>query len=180
MKKLNLVVLLSVFILVASCLLVAASPCGNSPCVPLQSTSMPHQATIIAWLTAQPTITPTLTKTPTATRTPKPPTPTKIPTQPKPTVVSNSTVTYVVTGSGPGAFLTLSDPASQYGFGTIQLDTGLPWSRTWYGVKSGVFLYVSAQIDGYGTITCQIYKGGKLIASETSSGQYVICTADYM
>jgi hypothetical protein len=58
-----------------------------------------------------------------------------------------------------------------------QLDTYLPWSYPRFYAKTGQFLYVSAQIQSIGDVTCTIFLNGTKYKTSTSKGQYVICTA---
>ncbi|SRR6266511_2991666 len=53
----------------------------------------------------------------------------------------------------------------------------LPWHYDMTGIEEGAFLYVSAQNDGGGTITCQILVDGVTAESNDSHGKYAICTA---
>jgi hypothetical protein len=53
----------------------------------------------------------------------------------------------------------------------------LPWTLT-RQAKDDDLLYVSAQIvEGAGTVTAEIYKGGKLLNSSTGTGAGAIATA---
>ena len=86
--------------------------------------------------------------------------------------VRNSVIEYKVLGSG-NASLTYENSTGN----TEQLDTFLPWSYPRFYARTGKFLYVSAQIDGTGEITCVILINGTIYKKSTSKGQYVICTA---
>ena len=44
-----------------------------------------------------------------------------------------------------------------------------------FGGLSG-FVYISAQLQSSGTVTCEIKKGDQVIQSATSSGEYVIAS----
>jgi len=53
----------------------------------------------------------------------------------------------------------------------------LPWTESFF-VEEGTFTYVSAQRGGApGDITCTIELDGIEVESNTSSGEYSICTA---
>lgn len=54
---------------------------------------------------------------------------------------------------------------------------GLPWTKDMANIEEGSFLYVSAQNDGGGTITCTILVDGVEAESNNAHGQYAICTA---
>lgn len=90
-----------------------------------------------------------------------------------------SQVEYRVVGSGPSVDVTLSNATG----GTEQYsDQTLPYSYTFTTTEEDQFVYISAQINGTGTITSEIYRksvnGGSwvLYDSSTSSGAYVIAT----
>lgn len=86
--------------------------------------------------------------------------------------VRNSVIEYKVLGAG-NASLTYENSQGQ----TEQLDTFLPWSYPRFYASTGKFVYVSAQLDGTGEITCIILLNGTIYKKSTSKGQYVICTA---
>jgi hypothetical protein len=44
-------------------------------------------------------------------------------------------------------------------------------------LSDGDFAYISAQNNGGGTITCSILVDGSVAETNSSSGQYAICTA---
>lgn len=80
---------------------------------------------------------------------------------------------YEVTGSGPSFDVTIEGSPS----GTAQFaNVGSGWKYTWK--QSGTrWLYVSAQNQGSsGTVTVKIVRNGKVKATQTSSGAYVIAT----
>jgi hypothetical protein len=97
-----------------------------------------------------------------------PPAPTPAPPPPP-------TVTYDLTGQG-AVSVTLQNASG----GTEQFETGLPYHLDLgpagtFGGLSG-FVYISAQLQNSGTVTCTIKKGEQVIQTATSSGQYVIAT----
>lgn len=47
-----------------------------------------------------------------------------------------------------------------------------------YTVGAGTFLYLSAQNNGSGTLTCEIREDGVVVASQQSSGEYSIVTCE--
>ncbi len=84
-------------------------------------------------------------------------------------------VKYEVTGSAQSADITYQNEDG----GTSQLsDEPLPWSISFKGDAMD-FVYVSAQNKGEtGSVTATIYKDGEQFKSSTSSGAYVIASAD--
>jgi hypothetical protein len=76
-------------------------------------------------------------------------------------------VTYDLTGQG-SVSVTLQNASG----GTEQFDTPLPYHLD-LGPVSG-FVYISAQLENRGTVTCEIKVGGEVRETATSSGQYVI------
>lgn len=51
------------------------------------------------------------------------------------------------------------------------------WSSPEYSMVEGQFAYISAQNASGGEITCEIYINGVKVESNTSRGEYAICTA---
>jgi hypothetical protein len=58
--------------------------------------------------------------------------------------------------------------------GTEQFDTRLPYHLDLGGVVG--FVYISAQLENTGTVTCTIKQGEEVIQTATSAGQYVIAS----
>lgn len=88
-------------------------------------------------------------------------------------VTGASNIEYRVSGSATRVSLTYETEG-----GTSQVSSAaLPWSYS-RKAKAGDFLYVSAQIiEGNGTATAAIYKGGSVFKTSTSSGFAAIATA---
>lgn len=85
------------------------------------------------------------------------------------------TVKYEIKGSASEVDITYTNAEG----GTAQ-ESGvkLPWTYTFNG-KAGDFVYISAQNQGsYGSVTVTIYKDNTNFKSTTSSGEYVIASAD--
>lgn len=80
-----------------------------------------------------------------------------------------ASVTYDLTGQG-----TVSVTLQNESGGTEQFDTPLPYHRDLGGFSG--FVYISAQLNNTGTVTCEIKQGDTVIQNATSSGQYVIAT----
>jgi hypothetical protein len=78
-------------------------------------------------------------------------------------------VTYDLTGQG-SVSVTLQNASG----GTEQFDTRLPYHLD-LGPASG-FVYISAQLQNTGTVTCEIKQGDQVIQNATSTGQYVIAS----
>jgi len=80
---------------------------------------------------------------------------------------------YEVTGTGGQYSVTLEGAPK----GTVQYaNVGNGWKYTWSG-GSGRWLYISAQNrSSQGTVTVKIFKNNRVVASQTSSGGYVIAT----
>jgi hypothetical protein len=84
-------------------------------------------------------------------------------------------VTYDLTGRG-----TVSVTLQNASGGTEQFETPLPYhldlgpAGTFGGISG--FVYISAQLQDTGTVTCQIKKGDQVIQTATSTGQYVIAS----
>jgi hypothetical protein len=90
---------------------------------------------------------------------------------------STHSVTYKVTATG--------NPSYTYGSMTYQnssndtsqaTDADIPWTDSEY-LSDGDFYYISAQNGGGGTITCSVFVDGTEVDSNSSIGQYAICTA---
>lgn len=90
-----------------------------------------------------------------------------------PPVKSTYSVKYEVSGSPvkESASLTYENETGN----TEQKDVTMPWTET-FTAAPGDFLYVSAQIDGNGTITCKIYLDGVVWQEATSRGEFVIAS----
>ena len=59
---------------------------------------------------------------------------------------------------------------------TEQMDvSSVTWNKKMV-TTSGYFAYISAQVDGSGTITCKIKLNGIVVEQATSKGEYVIAT----
>lgn len=84
-------------------------------------------------------------------------------------------VTYRVTGSADSVSVTYEN----YDGGTSQRSkVYLPWERQLFSMKTGDFVYISAQNNGeYGSVTTEIYVDGELFKTSTSIGAYVIATS---
>lgn len=90
-------------------------------------------------------------------------------------------VTYLLSGSATSADITYNTPS-----GTEQqqgVDVPLtketdhtPGIEQHFG--SGGFLYISAQNNGDGTITCEIKVDGLTVAQNTASGEFAIATCE--
>jgi hypothetical protein len=78
-------------------------------------------------------------------------------------------VTYDLTGQG-----TVSVTMQNASGGTEQFETRLPYHLD-LGGASG-FVYISAQLQDTGTVTCEIKQGDQVVQTATSTGQYVIAT----
>jgi len=121
----------------------------------------------LTWCVAQGIAAPSL---PSNTTAPPPPPPTTRYVPPPP-----PSVTYDLTGQG-----TVSVTIRNASGGTEQFETSLPWhldlgpSGTFGGVSG--FVYVSAQLQSSGSVTCTIKKGDQVVQTATSTGQYVIAS----
>jgi predicted small lipoprotein YifL len=92
-----------------------------------------------------------------------------------PLYLGKSDYSYTVTGSSGSYNVTIEGAPK----GTAQYsNVGSGWKYTW--TQSGTrFLYVSAQNNkNSGSVTVSILKNGKIIATQTSSGAYVIASVD--
>jgi hypothetical protein len=97
------------------------------------------------------------------------------PPSPPPPPPPPPSVTYDLTGQGT-VFVTMQNASG----GTEQFETRLPYHLDLgpagtFGGLSG-FVYISAQLQSSGTVTCQIKKGEQVIQTATSTGQYVIAS----
>lgn len=82
------------------------------------------------------------------------------------------TIRYEVTGASSASitYQTGSQDSAQ------QTDASVPWQDT-ETMGGGDFYYVSAQNSGGGTIVCSVDIDGTQVDTNSSSGQYAICTA---
>jgi hypothetical protein len=78
-------------------------------------------------------------------------------------------VTYDLTGQG-----TVSVTMQNASGGTEQFETRLPYHLDLGGLSG--FVYISAQLQVTGTVTCEIKQGEQVVQTATSTGQYVIAT----
>jgi hypothetical protein len=78
-------------------------------------------------------------------------------------------VTYDLTGQGT-ATVTMQNASG----GTEQFETPLPYHLDLGGYTG--FVYISAQLEDTGTVTCTIKRGEEVIQTATSTGQYVIAS----
>jgi hypothetical protein len=130
------------------------------------ATSRPATPTTVAPTT---TIAPTTTSPPPTTPPPTAPPTTRYVPPPPPSV------TYDLTGRG-SVSVTLQNASG----GTEQFETPLPYHLDLgpagtFGGLSG-FVYISAQLQDTGSVTCTIKKGDQVIQTATSTGQYVIAS----
>jgi hypothetical protein len=86
---------------------------------------------------------------------------------------SSKSAEYKVLGDGT-ADLTYENKSG----GTEQITVNLPWSLNINPVVRGQYLYISAQINGTGNVSCYILIDGITFKSSKSSGEYVIATCD--
>ena len=99
------------------------------------------------------------------------PTPTPRPTK-RPQSLTYD-VTYKVSGSTKKASVTLENASG----GTEQFDISVPWSKTYFGMQKGDFVYISAQnAQSSGSIKAEIIIDGRTYRKSESSGQYVIAS----
>jgi len=89
-------------------------------------------------------------------------------------ITGHSDMEYRITGSASRVSITYENGSG----GTDQISNrALPWSYAFDGER-GDFVYVSAQIvEGNGSITVSIYKGGDLFESAFASGFAAIATS---
>jgi len=85
-------------------------------------------------------------------------------------------VEYKITGTASQVDVTLQNATG----GIEQHDNAsVPHSYA-FNAFTGWFLYISAQNQGgYGSVTVSIYLNGRIVATSTSSGAYVIASASY-
>jgi hypothetical protein len=100
--------------------------------------------------------------------------------QPENLTPATSLVLYEVTGTAPGASVTLTTPS-----GSQQHDVSLPMSGTdgtrgfSFEGEPGSFVYISAQNPGdIGTVSCKITVAGEVISENTSTAPYGIAQCD--
>lgn len=97
-----------------------------------------------------------------------------------PDVPTSHAIVYYIGGARTTANLTLTIHGQQ----SQQNDVDVPLHNKngAYGLRfdadPGEFLYVSAQNQGDGTITCRIAEDGLTIVSNESSGEFAIVTCD--
>lgn len=85
----------------------------------------------------------------------------------------NRQITYEVTTTGPGILsVTYVKPAFQIAQDTAV--TGKKWSKTVEADGSTIGLNMNAQNKGGGTISCKISRGGKVVAENSSAGDYAV------
>lgn len=87
-----------------------------------------------------------------------------------PTVSSTASIRYEVKSSIEGFSLTYENKTGDTEQKDIYSDT---WTYKWTGDPDD-FLYVSAQLDGTGTIECWIYVDDVEVSHAESNGKYVI------
>lgn len=90
-------------------------------------------------------------------------------------------VVYQLGGTADSADITVSAGSggtSQQQGVTIPIRNNNGTDGLRYEVGSGAFLYLSAQNNGDGTITCEIRVDGLVVASEQSSGEFAIVTCE--
>lgn len=85
---------------------------------------------------------------------------------------TSRTVRYEVSGASA------ADMTFQTGSQDTSQETGaaVPWQDS-ETMSDGDFYYIAAQNNGGGTISCSVYVDGALIDTNSSSGDYAICTA---
>jgi len=87
------------------------------------------------------------------------------------------TVTYTVTGSGPGASARITTYMTDAGSISQDTDVRLPYAQS-FQMTSGSPLVMNAQNSGdSGDITCTISVDGVDVQSNTSTGAYAVCQA---
>jgi hypothetical protein len=105
------------------------------------------------------------------------PTTTTVAPAPPPAPVQD-TIVYTITGGHAGN-ITYIQPGESFQESQITDRTKLPWSKTWTLDPSGYEqfgLTIEAQNSGGGTIGCSITVDGKVIAQNSSSGEYAVVT----
>lgn len=107
------------------------------------------------------------------TRSPRHPAPTVTsqPTPP-PDLSTPSPVVYAVDGTADSVFVTV-----QSATGTEQAAGRALPIRLEYTIRSGQFVYISAQNEGdWGDVTCEISIGDRVISRNSATGAYTIAT----
>ena len=95
-----------------------------------------------------------------------------------PPAPAQDTIVYTITG-GHASDITYVQPGESFQESQITDRTALPWSKTWTLDPSGYeqfSLTIEAQNAGGGTIGCSITVDGKVIAQNSSSGEYAVVT----
>ncbi|HEY4455088.1 MAG TPA: MmpS family transport accessory protein [Pseudonocardiaceae bacterium] len=95
-----------------------------------------------------------------------------------PAAPAQDTIVYTVTGGHAGD-ITYISPGESVQESQLTDRTALPWSKTWTLDPSGYeqfSLTIEAQNAGGGTIGCSITVNGKVIAQNSSSGEYSVVT----
>jgi hypothetical protein len=82
------------------------------------------------------------------------------------------TVTYEVSGAESADVTYENENADT----SQEAGISLPWTYS-FDAPEGSFVYISAQNNGGGTITCSISVDGGVVESNDSSGEFAICTA---
>jgi hypothetical protein len=96
-----------------------------------------------------------------------------LPTVPAASHPTTHSVMYrVTTGGNRRVDLTYENEG---GNGEQRSNVRTPWQVS-YRMQDGDFVYVSAQLQAYGIVTCEILVDGAVVETATSSGQYVIAT----
>lgn len=83
-------------------------------------------------------------------------------------------ITYTVTGSG-SASISYSDASFQI---AQDADASLPWSKTIDAGAGSTFVMNAQHMDGSGAITCTVEYEGRVIATNTSSGEYAVVSCN--
>jgi hypothetical protein len=87
----------------------------------------------------------------------------------------NPEVRYEVTGPFQNGSYTIQTPTGRFSQeADIPLKTDNETGLTYKTFHRGSFLYISVQSEKDGLVTCSIYVDGKLVSSNSSSGQYSI------
>lgn len=93
-----------------------------------------------------------------------------------PTTAAPDTIVYTITGRR-SSMIDYVNPGPGFQQSQITDQTTLPWSKTFTaapGSYTSMLLSLTAQNAGTGSISCSISIDGKVVASNTSSGQYAI------
>jgi hypothetical protein len=84
---------------------------------------------------------------------------------------ADTTLTFEISGASTASTITYVTD----NFGISQAaDVSLPWTKSVTYTKGTTGVNISAQNAGGGDISCAIKEGSKVLASNTSSGQYSI------